>query len=79
MAEKSEAAKLLPGQVRDVKLGDCAFEVWGGEQDGKPVVILAATQALGNGLWLKATIAPRDARVLSRALAEAAEDLEPSN
>jgi hypothetical protein len=76
MAEKSELAKLLPGQVEVLEPGDAVIEVWAGELQGRKTVVLCCSTSRDAKVWVHAHVTPAQARVLSRAFAEAAGDLD---
>lgn len=76
MAEKSDLAKLVPGQVEVLGPGDAVIEVHAGELQGRKTVVLCCSTARNAKVWVYAHVTPAQARVLSRAFAEAAGDLE---
>ena len=78
MADKSDLACVLPEQCEELAPGAAAIEVWAGELDGhgKTVVLCCKRPDTGQ-VWVHAHMTAAQARVLARAFAEAAEDLEP--
>lgn len=77
-AERSDLAKADPRQVEEIGVGEAAIEVWAGEYEGQKAVVLCATDRSGR-IWVKAHVSPDQARVLSRAFAEAAGDFETTD